>query len=80
MPAQVPGQEQPELLPAGESGMTAALAVSRKPTGAARDQALSSALERFGAIRSTPRADTPDGWVTAVRTIPAAEARHAASG
>ncbi len=75
MPAQVPGQEQPELLPPGP-GLTA-LAVSRKPTGAAREQALSAALDRFGALRTAYRADTPDGWVTAVRTIPAAEARHA---
>jgi DEAD/DEAH box helicase domain-containing protein len=77
MPAQVPGQEQPELLPAGGSGLAPALALTRKPTGAAREQALSSALERFGAVRLAPRADTPDGWVTAIRTIPAADARHA---
>ena len=70
------GKQQPELLPADGPG-TAAIAVTRKPTGAAREQALTAALERFGAIRTTPRADTPDGWVTAVRTIPAAEARHA---
>ncbi len=75
MPAQVPGQEQPELLPPGP-GLTA-LAVSRKPTGAAREQALSAALDRFGALRTASPLDTPDGWVTAVRTIPAAEARHA---
>jgi len=49
----------------------------RKPTGAAREQALSLALERFGAARLTERADDPDGWVTALRTLPAAEARYA---
>src|SRR5262245_3928450 len=76
MPAQVPGRPQPELLPAEGTGM-AAIAVSRRPTSAAREQALASALERFKAIRTTPRGDTPDGWVTAVRTLPAAEARHA---
>jgi DEAD/DEAH box helicase domain-containing protein len=76
MPARVPGSHQPELLPADGPG-TAAIAVTRKPTGAAREQALVAALERFGANRTGARADTPDGWVTAVRTIPAAEARHA---
>ena len=58
------------LLP-GES-----LAVIRKPTGPAREQALVSALERFGVGRPRP-ADDPDGWVTTVRTLPAADARYA---
>jgi DEAD/DEAH box helicase domain-containing protein len=76
MPAQLPGRHQPELLPANGPGTTA-LAVSRKPTGAAREQALAAALERFGAARAAARADTPDGWVTAIRTLPAAAARYA---
>jgi DEAD/DEAH box helicase domain-containing protein len=58
------------LLP-GES-----LAVIRKPTGPAREQALTSALERFGVGRPRP-GDDPDGWVTTVRTLAAAEARYA---
>jgi DEAD/DEAH box helicase domain-containing protein len=58
------------LLP-GES-----LAVIRKPTGPAREQALTSALERFGLGRPR-RDDDPDGWVTTVRTLPAVDARYA---
>jgi DEAD/DEAH box helicase domain-containing protein len=60
------------LLP-GES-----LAVIRKPTGPAREQALTSALERFGVGRArTAAADDPDGWVTTVRNLPAVDARYA---
>jgi DEAD/DEAH box helicase domain-containing protein len=77
MPAPVPGRNQPELLPAGFADPAEQVALIRKPTGAAREQALSLALERFGAARLTERADDPDGWVTALRTVPAAEARHA---
>jgi DEAD/DEAH box helicase domain-containing protein len=77
MPAQLPGRDQPELLPAGFANPAEQVALIRKPTGAAREQALSLALERFGAARLTERADDPDGWVTALRTVPAAEARHA---
>ncbi len=62
MPAQLPGDS---------------LAIIRKPTGPAREQALTSALERFGAGRSIAPADNPDGWVTTVRTLPAVEARYA---
>ena len=77
MPAQLPGRNQPELLPAGFANPAEQVALVRKPTGAAREQALSLALERFGAARLTERADDPDGWVTALRTVPAAEARYA---
>ena len=62
----------PAQLPPGDS-----LAIIRKPTGPAREQALTSALERFGAGRSIAPADNPDGWVTTVRTLPAVEARYA---
>ena len=62
MPAQLPGDS---------------LAIIRKPTGPAREQALASALERFGAGRAIAPADNPDGWVTTVRTLPAVEARYA---
>ncbi len=62
----------PAQLPPGDS-----LAVIRKPTGPAREQALTSALERFGAGRSIAPADNPDGWVTTVRTLPAVGARYA---
>ncbi len=77
MPAQLPGRDQPELLPAGFANPAEQVALVRKPTGAAREQALSLALERFGAARMVERADDPDGWVTALRTVPAAEARYA---
>jgi DEAD/DEAH box helicase domain-containing protein len=59
------------LLP-GES-----LAVIRKPTGPAREQALTSALERFGVGRARTASDDPDAWVTTVRTLPAVDARYA---
>ena len=62
----------PAHLPPGDS-----LAIIRKPTGPAREQALTSALERFGAGRSIAPADNPDGWVTTVRTLPAIDARYA---
>ena len=79
MPAQLPGRDQPELLPAGSGPGRAGRPASRKPTGAAREQALSLGAR---AIRRRPaalteRADDPDGWVTAIRTVPAAEARYA---
>src|SRR3954463_6912648 len=75
MPARVPGREQPELLPAAPAE-PGPLTVARKPSGPAREQALSSALERFGAIRPG-RPDDPDAWVTAIRTLPAADAQFA---
>jgi DEAD/DEAH box helicase domain-containing protein len=62
MPAQLPGDS---------------LSVIRKPTGPAREQALTSALERFGAGRAVAPIDNPDGWVTTVRTLPAIDARYA---
>ena len=43
----------------------------RRSTPGAREQALQSALERFGTVA---RPDTPDGWITAVRTLPARDA------
>ena len=62
----------PAQLPPGD-----ALSIIRKPTGPAREQALTSALERFGAGRAIAPIDNPDGWVTTVRTLPAVEARYA---
>jgi DEAD/DEAH box helicase domain-containing protein len=59
-------------LPSGDS-----VAIVRKPTGPAREQALTAALERFGAVRAPERFDSPDTWVTAIRTIPAADAQYA---
>jgi DEAD/DEAH box helicase domain-containing protein len=76
MSAQSPGGRQPELLQAGGPATTP-IAVIRKPTGIAREQALQAALERFGAARLGERPDNPDGWVTAIRIVPAAEARCA---
>ncbi len=66
-----------ELLRADDESGVDAKALARKPTGAAREQALTSALERFGALRTANRPDDPDGWVTALRTLPAVEARYA---
>ena len=54
-----------------------ALAIIRKPTGPAREQALTAALDRFGAGRGPALTHNPDGWVTTVRTLPAIEARCA---
>jgi galactokinase len=68
---------QPELLPAGFANPAEQVALVRKPTGAAREQALSLALERFGAARLTERADDPDGGSRPSGTVPAAEARYA---
>ena len=62
----------PAQLPPGDS-----LAIIRKPTGPAREHALTSALERFGAGRTIAPVDDPDGWVTTVRTVPATQARYA---
>ncbi len=77
MPAQVPGSHQPELLPPDSSASSGSVALVRRPTGAAREQALTSVLERFGVARVTNRPDDPDAWVTAIRTLPAVDARYA---
>jgi DEAD/DEAH box helicase domain-containing protein len=58
-----------------ETGEIREQGLIRRSTPAAREQALQSALERFGTIA---RADTPDGWITAVRTVAARDARYAA--
>ncbi len=75
MAAQRGSNEGAELLPPGPSP-AAALAVARKPTGPAREQALTSALDRFG-VGTPARQDDPDAWVTAVRCLPAEDARYA---
>lgn len=54
-----------------ERGTTA---VVRRSTDAAHEQALTAALDRFAQGGLAGRRDTPDGWVTAVRTLPAREA------
>jgi DEAD/DEAH box helicase domain-containing protein len=77
MPAPLRGRDEPQLLPASFASPGEQLALACTPTGAAREQALALALERFGAARLTERPDNPDGWVTALRTVPACEARHA---
>jgi DEAD/DEAH box helicase domain-containing protein len=46
-------------------------------TDSAHDHALQGALERLTGS-GADRSDTPDGWVTAVRRLPALEARYAA--
>ena len=62
----------------GEIGVPggAPRALARRSTDAARERALQSALERFGAVEPV-RTDTPDGWITAVRTLPARDAAFA---
>jgi DEAD/DEAH box helicase domain-containing protein len=76
MAAERSGSDRAELLPPGPSPASS-LAIARKPTGAAREQALASALERFGAVQLVERPDAPDAWVTALRVLSAAEARYA---
>ena len=70
MPASFPFDEDADARAAGT-------AVIRRSSGPARDQALGAALERFAAGRLKERPDSPDGWVTAVRTVPARPAEHA---
>src|SRR5688572_20092181 len=53
-----------------------------KQTDGARELAIQSVLDRLtkGAVArtSTPEVvDNPDGWITAIRRLPAAEARYA---
>jgi DEAD/DEAH box helicase domain-containing protein len=52
-------------------------AVIRRSSGPAKEQALSAALDRFAGGRLAGRPDAPDGWVTAIRTIPARDASYA---
>jgi DEAD/DEAH box helicase domain-containing protein len=52
-------------------------AIIRRSSGPAKEQALQAALERFTAGRLHDRVDSPDGWVTAVRSIPPRAAVHA---
>jgi DEAD/DEAH box helicase domain-containing protein len=47
-----------------------------KQTGAAQEMALQTVLDRLTGGLPTPR-DTPDGWVTAVRILPAKPASYA---
>jgi DEAD/DEAH box helicase domain-containing protein len=70
MPASFPFDEDADPRAAGT-------ALIRRSSGPARDGALGAALERFGAGRLKERPDSPDGWVTAVRTLPARAAEHA---
>ena len=52
---------------------SASRALARRSTDQARERALQTALERFGAVEPA-RPDTPDGWITAVRTLAARDA------
>ena len=52
--------------------------LTRKRTSLAHEQALQEALARLTGSGPIDRADTPDGWVTAVRRLPARDARYAA--
>ena len=45
-------------------------------TDPAQEQALTAALDRLTG-GAADRADTPDGWITAVRRLPPLEARYA---
>ena len=69
MPARIPFDDE-------ESGATGT-AIIRRSSGAVKEQALEAALDRFAAGRLHGRADSPDGWVTAVRTIAPRAAVHA---
>ena len=51
--------------------------VVRRASDEARNRALTAALERFSSGRGLARADSPDGWVTAVRVLEAREAAWA---
>jgi DEAD/DEAH box helicase domain-containing protein len=70
MPSQAPLEDDELIRPQGT-------AVIRRSTGPAREQALQSALDRFASGRLVDRPDSPDGWVTAVRHIPAQDAVYA---
>jgi hypothetical protein len=54
-----------------------ATALIRRSSGSAKEQALQAALDRFAPGRLLDPPDAPDGWVTAVRAIPARPAVHA---
>ena len=69
MPARIPFDDE-------ESGATGT-AIIRRSSGAVKEQALEAALDRFAAGALHGRADSPDGWVTAVRTIAPRAAVHA---
>ncbi|HXE80383.1 MAG TPA: DEAD/DEAH box helicase [Vicinamibacterales bacterium] len=58
---------------AHEQAGTISRSLVRRSTDAARERSLASALECFGAI-APDRPDTSDGWITAVRTLPARDA------
>jgi DEAD/DEAH box helicase domain-containing protein len=61
-----------------DEGGATGTALIRGSSGPAKEQALQAALDRFAPGRLHDRADSPDGWVTAVRAIPARTAVHAA--
>jgi DEAD/DEAH box helicase domain-containing protein len=60
-----------------DEGDATGTALIRRSSGPAKEQALQAALDRFAPGRLHERADSPDGWVTAVRAIPARAAVHA---
>ncbi|HEX2309196.1 MAG TPA: DEAD/DEAH box helicase [Vicinamibacterales bacterium] len=69
-------------MPAGlplhdEDGSAAGTALARGMSAPVKEQALQAALDRFAAGTLRDRPDTPDGWVTAVRTVPARQAAYA---
>ena len=69
-------------MPAGlplddDDGSAAGVAIARGATAPVKEQALQAALDRFAAGTLRDRPDSPDGWVTAVRTIPARAAVYA---
>jgi len=66
-------------MPAGlplhdEDGSAAGTALARGMPAPVKEQALQAALDRFAAGTLRDRPDTPDGWVTAVRAVPARQA------
>jgi DEAD/DEAH box helicase domain-containing protein len=70
-------------MPAGlplhdDDGSAAGTAIASRVTAApVKEQALQAALDRFAAGTLRDRPDTPDAWVTAVRTLPARSAAYA---
>jgi DEAD/DEAH box helicase domain-containing protein len=68
-------------MPAGlsfdEDGSAAGTTLARGMPAPVKERALQAALDRFAAGQLRDRPDTPDGWVTAVRAVPARQAAYA---
>jgi DEAD/DEAH box helicase domain-containing protein len=67
----------PAGLPFHEDGSAAGTTLARGMPAPVKERALQAALDRFAAGQLRDRPDTPDGWVTAVRAVPARQAVYA---